>query len=168
MLQLEIPLDAIRKAMEIARASGVPCMLDPAPVVRESFNDLLAVDLICPNETEAAEMTNQTVNSIAEAESAAKELHRRGAKHVVITLGEKGCLLLSDDQTHHIESIQVTPVDSTAAGDAFAGALAVRWCETNDLVEAARFAVVAGALATTQNGAQSSLFGREAIDKKRR
>lgn len=164
LLQLEVPTASVLSAIKSAKAAGVRCILDPAPVVADWTDALLNVDLVCPNETEAEAMTGIPIKSITDAEVAANQLHRRGAKNVAITLGEQGTLLFYEGTFHHIVATLITPVDTTAAGDAFAGALAVRWAETDDLIEAVRFANVAGAIAATRHGAQPSLATRQEIE----
>lgn len=164
LLQLEVPSASVIEAIQIARQSGVRCILDPAPVMKDWNKELLQVDLVCPNETEAAAITGLPVVTVADAQIAARQLHARGARHVVITLGDKGTLLLTDGAVHHIPATCVDAVDTTAAGDAFAGALSVCWAQTNDLLQAVRFASVAGALAATRHGAQPSLATRSEIE----
>lgn len=164
LLQLEVPIETVISAIQAARSAGVRCILDPAPVASDWTDELLCVDLVCPNETEAEAITGVKIESVEDAQIAATQLHRRGAKSVAITLGEKGALLLHEGTFHHAESKAVTPVDTTAAGDAFAGALAVRWAETDDLVEAVRFANCAGAIAATRHGAQPSLPTAQEIE----
>ena len=167
LVQLEVPTKSVLTAIQIATAAGVRCILDPAPVASDWTDELLQVDLICPNETEAATITSLAVKTLADAETAARQLQQRGAKNVAITLGERGVVLLTGDQLHHIEPATITAVDTTASGDAFAGAVGVRWAETDDLLEAVRFASVAGAIAATRHGAQPSLATREEIESHR-
>lgn len=164
MLQLEIPTSAVIAAIRIARQSGVRCILDPAPVVADWSDELLDVDLVCPNETEAAEITGIEIKTLDDAYSAALQLQARGAKNVAVTLGERGTVLLEKHTFHHVAPTPVQPVDTTAAGDAFAGALAVEWAKTADLLQAARLANIAGALAATRLGAQQSLANRNEIE----
>ncbi len=167
LVQLEVPLESVLAAIQIAKQSGVRCILDPAPVPVIWSDELLQVDLVCPNETEASAITGLPIATMSDAESVATQLHDRGAKHVVVTLGDKGAVLLTDGVFHHIEPTAITAVDTTAAGDAFAGALSVRWAETNDLVESVRFACVAGAISATRHGAQTSLASRHEIEAMR-
>ena len=164
MVQLEIPMDVVLEGVRIAKAAGVKVILDPAPA-RHLPDELFDVDLICPNESEAALLSGQTVKSVDEATDVAKSLHQKGARAVAITLGAQGTLLSDDEGTEAIRSIKTQAVDTTAAGDAFAGALAVRWSETGCLREAIRWANVAGALAASGMGAQPSLPLREQIDQ---
>lgn len=164
LLQLEVPTQSVIAAIQIARQNGVRCILDPAPVAKDWSDDLLHVDLVCPNETEASSITGAPIETISDAENAATQLHDRGAKNVVVTLGDKGTVLLTNGAFHYIEPTLIEAVDTTAAGDAFAGALSVYWAETNDLLEAVRFASVAGAIAATRHGAQPSLASRHEIE----
>ncbi len=164
LVQLEVPLDAVLAGIEIARTAGVRVVLDPAPAPREFPSQLLAVDLLCPNESEAADLIGQPVGSIASARRAAAKLHQMGAQHVAITMGDQGTLLHSEGESQLIPAFQVSAVDTTAAGDAFAGALATRWSQTGDLPVSVRFANAAGALAASQHGAQASMANRETIE----
>lgn len=164
LVQLEIPLDAALCALQIARECGVRVILDPAPAPRQWPPQLLDVDLVCPNASEAGALVGATVDSLEAAEHAARRLHQLGARHVAITLGEDGALLFDGTTVERIGSFAVTAVDTTAAGDAFAGALAVRWAETDRLTEAVRFANAAGALAASRVGAQPSMAARREID----
>jgi ribokinase len=167
LLQLEVPTSTVIAAIRIAKQAGVRCILDPAPVAKPWDDELLAVDLVCPNEFEASAITGISIHTIDDAHQAAKQLMRRGSKNVAITLGEKGVALLTEDAFHHIQAISVQAVDTTAAGDGFAGALGVRWAQTNDLVESVRFANIAGAIAATRHGAQPSLATRQEIESLR-
>jgi ribokinase len=87
-----------------------------------------------------------------------------GARRVAITLGERGTMLWDSQSSRHVEPFAITAVDTTAAGDAFAGALAVRWAETDQLEDAVRFANAAGALAATREGAQPGMASRAEIE----
>lgn len=165
LLQLEIPIVCVLHAIEVAQQNGTRVILDPAPVPDGWRDDLLGVDLICPNETEAAAITGRPCATIEEAKSAALSLCDRGAKACVLTLGRQGAVLCEDRNCTVVEPFAVDAVDSTASGDAFAGALAVRWSESGSLVEAVRFGNAAGALAASQAGAQPSLPTREDIER---
>jgi ribokinase len=174
LLQLEIPLDTVVESIRIAKTSKTRVILDPAPAphdwqsllrqVRNTVDIPNPIDLICPNETEAAELTGLPVGNLGEAEQAARALHAQGISNVVITLASQGSLLFDGQAAHYIPPFPITAVDTTAAGDAFAGALGVRWAETNSLTEAIRFANAAGAIAATRPGAQISLPSREEIE----
>lgn len=165
LVQLEIPLEAVWAGIELAQVAGARVVLDPAPASTKLPAEFLSADLICPNETEAAELTGQQVGSLEEAHLAATALHRLGAKRVAITLGERGTLLsLPNNQPRLILSFPIDAVDTTAAGDAFAGALVVHWAQTDDLPASIRFANAAGGLAASKHGAQASMADRAAIE----
>jgi len=183
MLQLEIPIDAVMEAIRIARSGGVRVMLDPAPApeptntkasfsemqTRQWDDELLAVDFLCPNESEAAVLVGHHVNDLDRAESAARSLCARGAAHVAITMGNRGVMVFSEGRVIMVPAFPVDAVDTTAAGDAFAGAFAVAWSEAEfhagGVVEAIEFASAAGALATCTHGAQPSMATRQQIEK---
>lgn len=164
LLQLETPLETVVHAIRLAKSAGVRVILDPAPAPREAPPDaLFDVDLICPNETEAAALTGLPVDSPEAVEAAARQLHARGAASVVITLGDRGCALLDAEEYLRFDACPVTTVDTTAAGDAFAAALAVRWAETQSLRQGIQWGAAAGALAASRPGAQPSLPTRNEI-----
>nr|WP_153558346.1 ribokinase [Roseimaritima sediminicola] len=164
MLQLEIPTPSVLAAIRVANTAGVRCILDPAPVAQDWTDELLDVDLVCPNESEAAALVGREIHSVEDARAAARQLQTRGAKNVAITMGEKGTGLLAGQTFHHVPAPSIQPVDTTAAGDAFASALAVEWADTSNLLQATRFANFAGALAATKFGAQQSLANRNEIE----
>lgn len=163
LLQLEIPMDSVLATLRIAKAAGVRTILDPAPAPDNWPAELFTADLLCPNESEAAALVGHAVESLEDAASAAKAIHSKGSPHVVITLGDKGAVLFDGSAVRHVSPFDVDAVDSTAAGDAFAGALAVRWTETNDVVEAIQFGNAAGAMAASKHGTQQSMASRQEI-----
>lgn len=165
LLQLEIPLETVLRVIQLARESNVRVILDPAPAPREFPDALLQVDLICPNEQEAAQLSGLPVGTPEQLEQAAKSLYERGARHVVITLGAQGAYLYDDQGGRLIPAYPADAVDTTAAGDAFVGALAVRWIECGDLEEAIYFGNAAGAIAASRLGAQPSLGSRPEIEQ---
>ena len=165
LLQLEIPIETVCAAIRLAKSAGVRTILDPAPVVPNWPPEFFLADLLCPNESEAAVMVGHSINNLEDAEAAAAEFHRQGAANVVITLGSEGALYSNGGTSHRIEPYAVEAVDSTAAGDAFAGAMAVRWAESDDLLAAIRFGCAAGALSASKSGAQPSMATRDEIEK---
>ncbi|QEG39091.1 ribokinase [Roseimaritima ulvae] len=164
LVQLEIPLDTVLAGIKLAQQAGVKVVLDPAPAPSDVPPELLKVDVLCPNESEAAELTGRPVESLDDARRAAETLHHRGADHVALTLGERGTLLYSQGTSEIIPAYPIDAVDTTAAGDAFAGAFATRWSQTGDLQEAVRYANAAGALAASQHGAQASMANHQSIE----
>lgn len=165
VLQLEIPLETIAYALEFARASHILTLLNPAPARPLSPEILALCDLLVPNETEAGQMTGIQVKDWDSAERAARELGRRGAKVVVITLGARGALAWDGGAVLRVPAIPVEPVDTTAAGDAFVAALAVAQAHGLDLLSSLHEASAAGALATQKLGAQPSLPTRPELEE---
>ena len=157
LMQLEIPLDVVIAAARRAHACGVRVMLDPAPV--SSLPDKLynLADLLTPNETECAALVGFPVIDIPSAEHAAGILLNRGVKQVIIKMGERGAYLHDGKSSELVSAFRVEAVDTTAAGDAFNGALAVALGKDMVLREAVRFANAAGAISTTRHGAQPSM-----------
>jgi ribokinase len=167
LVQLEVPLPTVAAAVAIAQRHGVLTILDPAPAPHQSLPaELMAVDLISPKQSEAEALTGIAVASVADAIRAAAILHERGAKQVVLKLGEQGALA-SDGMGNivHVPAPQVAVLDTTAAGDAFTAALAVALVEGRSLAEGTRFACAAGSLATTRRGAQDAMPSREEVEQ---
>lgn len=157
ILQLESPLQAVMRAAEIAHSLGVTVVLNPAPARSLPSEFLAHVDVLIPNESEAMLLTHTPLSERFEAESVAGLLLKQGVEAVVITLGARGALVAREKGTELIPAFPVEPVDTTAAGDAFVAGFAVAMADGKSLPEAVRWGNGAGALATTQLGAQSSL-----------
>ncbi len=165
LLQLESPLDTVTWAAEIARAHGVRVILNPAPARPLPDALLSLVDVLIPNQSETSLLTDMPIADLAGAEAAAAALRGLGVGIVVLTLGERGALLSRATGAELIPAFEVTPVDATAAGDAFVAGFAVALAEGRALIEAARWGNAAGALATTEMGAQPSLPTRRAVEQ---
>ncbi len=158
LLQLEIPVAAVITAIRIARQHDVLTILDPAPALKTFPAELLCIDVVCPNESEASVITGLPVTNIEEAIDASRHLHSLGVRIAIITLGSHGCVVCDDsDNPQHVPSFPVTAVDTTAAGDAFAGALGFCLAQGQPILDALRFASAAGALASTRHGAQPAM-----------
>ena len=160
LVQLEIPLPVVQDALTIGKAQQMLTILNPAPARPCPAELLKCVDILTPNETEA-----QALTGLADPEAAGRELCARGIGSVLITLGERGALLVGKTRSLRFPAYPVRPVDTTAAGDAFNGALACALAEGQTLDAAVPFANAAGALATTKRGAQDSLPVRSAIEE---
>lgn len=155
--QLEIPLETVECAARLADRSDVPFILDPAPAQKLSGQLLKMVDVLTPNETEAQILTGIEVIDENSARLATGKLLAFGVKAVVLTMGSKGFLLADNEGTEFIPSMKVNAVDTTAAGDAFTGALAVGLARGKTIREAAIFANHVAALSVMTMGAQSSM-----------
>jgi ribokinase len=165
LLQLEIPLETVLHAAQWGRQQGMTVILNPAPA-RELPDELIAnVNYILPNETELNLLTAVPVKDIPSAQDAARALLARGAKNVIVTLGEKGALAVSSDHTTHVEAYNVKVVDTTAAGDAFIGGFASALLQDVKTEDALKYANASGALATTKFGAQPSLPTKEETER---
>lgn len=157
LLQLEIPLESVTAAARLAHARGVHVILDPAPAAPLPDELYTLTDIITPNETECAALVGFPVTDTSRAERAAQVLLKRGAKQVVIKMGSSGAYLHDGIIGEQIPGFPVEAVDTTAAGDAFNGALVVALERGYSLRAAVRFANAVGALSTTKRGAQSSM-----------
>jgi len=163
--QLEIPLETVERAAKVAHKNKVPFILDPAPARPLSDELLKMVDIIKPNETEARTLTGIEVTDEKTASKAADALLAKGVKTVIITLGEKGSLIADGKGREMIPAIRVKAVDTTAAGDAFTGAVACRLAKGDSLKEAALYASAVAAISTTKLGAQSSMPTKNEVDE---
>jgi ribokinase len=163
--QLEQPIPAARRGLEIARAAGVTTILNPAPAAELDDAMLALCDFITPNETEAEILTGLPVTTLAEAERAADALMARGVGAVIITLGGKGALYRDRRQSVHVPVISAGPVvETTGAGDAFNGGFAVALSEGRDAVEAVRFGCATAGISVTRPGTAPSMPSRAEID----
>jgi len=165
LIQLEIPIDTVTRAAEIASSAKVRVVLDPAPAPESPLPDRLIrlVDVINPNEVEAKVLTGTNVADERGARDAAERLLAMGCRSAVIKLGARGAFVADGDTRAAVPGIHVDAVDTTAAGDAFAGALAVALGEGRPIMEAVRFANVAGAISVTRMGAQPSMPRRAEV-----
>jgi ribokinase len=164
LLQLEIPQQVSLRAARAARRAGATVVLNPAPAQPLQPELLANLDVLSPNAHEAIALAPSMRGAVVQRApdsardiAAARELQALGVPKVVVTHGERGALYLDAAQTGRVETFPVTPVDTTAAGDAFNGALAVGLARGLGLAEAVQLGCAAGALATTRVGAQPSL-----------
>jgi ribokinase len=165
LLQLEIPLSVVRHAAGIARSADTLVILNPAPATPLDSELLAAVDVLTPNQGEAAMLAGRPVGGLEEARAAARALRAAGPKDVVVTLGESGALVEGADEQVHVGGISVEPIDTTAAGDAFSAALAVGLAGGRSMSEAARYATRVAALTVMRAGAQPSLPTAEEVER---
>lgn len=157
MTQLEIPVETVEAALELAKSTGLTTILDPAPVKSLTPDILSLVDYITPNAREATELTGIDVHCWSTADQAARKLRSMGPGTVIITMGQLGAFFSGPQGQVRIAAPSVVAVDSTAAGDAFNAALAVALAQGTEPDIAADIAAAAGALAVSKAGAQPSL-----------
>ena len=157
LLQLEIPLATVQYVAEYAASNGIKVILNPAPAAVLPSGLLSHIDVITPNVTEASMISGIKVSDIETAKRAAARIRELGVDTVVITMGPAGALVLEGAVFTHVPAPKVQPVDTTAAGDVFNGALAVALSENKSLPDAVRFACEAAAVSVTRLGAQSSI-----------
>ncbi len=166
LLELGIPLATVLNAAREAKAHDCLLILDPAPITSNLPEELYSlVDIITPNEIEASQLVGFTVDGVTTAKQAASFLHQMGVKNVIVTLGSQGSIYSNEAEDFWIKPIAVPVIDTVAAGDAFNGALAVALASGKSIKEAVQWATVAGALAVTKNGAQSSLPNRDSFQQ---
>ncbi len=164
LLQLEIPLASVTAAARLARARGMRVILDPAPAQPLAEDLLRQVDVLTPNQTEAALLAGMPEVSADTAREAAARLLALGPAAVLVKLGAHGVLVADGGSMTMVRGHRVATVDTTAAGDCFAGALAVALMQDRPLLDAVAFANAAAALSTTRVGAQASMPSRAEVD----
>ena len=156
ILQFEIPLETIYHTVRFARANNIRCIVNPAPALPADLPALTGCDYFIPNETEAEMITGRAVQSDAEAAACAAALLARGFARVVLTLGARGALLATGSGSTHVAAFPVAALDTTGAGDAFIGSLAVFLAEGLAETDAIARANLYAALSTTRVGTQKS------------
>lgn len=163
--QLEQPIPAARRALELAREGGAKTILNPAPAAPLD-DDLLALcDFLTPNESETESLTGLPVTTISEAEIAADALLARGVGAVVMTLGEKGALYRDRTHSFHVPVIPAGPVvETTGAGDAFNGGFAVALAEGRPMLDCVRMGCATAGISVTRPGTAPSMPARSEID----
>jgi len=167
LLQLEIPIETVEYAAQIASRNNIKVILNPAPAQKLSNSILKKIHILTPNETETEILTGVKVMNANTAEKAAKILNKKGVEIVIITMGASGAFIHTDSLSELIPAPEVKAVDTTAAGDTFNGALAVAVSEGFSIREAVQFANKAASIAVTRLGAQASTPYRSEVGEKR-
>lgn len=162
--QLEIPLEAVHRALVLAKQNDTKTILNAAPYCEFPAEWLRLVDVLILNETETSQLSGLPVNELEEIEHASAVLLGRGVGAVVITLGARGAHYVDANQREYYPAYPVQPVDTVGAGDAFVGAFAVALAEGMSPEETLKFSNVVAALATTRSGAQAAMPSRAEVD----
>ena len=156
LIQLEIPLDIVQYIVTKCKSRNLKVILNPAPAQKLEDQLLNGLYLITPNETETEILTGILPVDANSLKEASLYFHRKGVENVIITLGKKGVYLSNNNYQEIIPAEEVVPVDTTAAGDVFNGAIVTALSKGKDWVEACQFACKASAISVTRMGAQSS------------
>ena len=167
LMQLETPVEVLQRVAALGPELGLPLILDPAPAPTSPLPEDIwsGVRLTKPNEHEASTITGIPVRDAESAVQAGRWFLDRGVRTAVITLGERGAVLLEADAVTELSAYRVDAVDTTAAGDAFTGALGAALSQGRSLSEAVHRGMAAAALAVTVPGASPSLPTAAAVDE---
>lgn len=161
LIQMEIPMDTIEHVATICRNKQIKLILNPAPAQKLNYDYFKDCYLVVPNETEIDLMIPGDLS----IEEKAQALLQKGFQNVIVTLGEKGCLLVNDEVMEYFPAATFRVVDTTGAGDSFISGLTVALSEGKTMQEAIRFASVAAGITVSREGAQPSLPDREAVEE---
>ena len=165
VLQLEIPLESVYAAINFASENKIPVLLNPAPAVKELSIDMACkCDFFVPNETELGILTNMPVETVENIKDAAKLLLSKGLKNVIVTMGSRGSLWLSENVEEHVPTRKVEAVDSTGAGDSFIGCFIEHYVKTKDILTSMKRASQYAALSVTKKGTQDSYAYKNEFD----
>src|SRR5271170_5315856 len=166
VLQCEIPMDTVYRAIELSHASGTLVVLNPAPFRGLDLARIArGVTYFVPNETEAAQVWSRPVENLRQAENCASWLQAQGIPCVIITMGDQGCMVADEHPARHYPGHRVAAVDTTGAGDAFVGCLAASLATGHSRDESIRRALLYSALSVTARGAQVSFPRTEDFER---
>jgi len=157
LTQLEIPVETVIKSAELAKENNLIFILNPAPALKLPETIFPLIDYLTPNETELELLSGVKIENENSIKIAAKKLIEKGIKNIIVTLGEKGSLLINSEIEKYFPVKKVEVVDTTAAGDVFNGALAASLAEGKNINQAIEFANAAASISVTRMGAQSSI-----------
>jgi ribokinase len=164
LTQLEIPWEVNRHAISLAKSQGLIVVLDPAPASNPEPTAWELINIVTPNESEAHSLTGIEVTDEPSAKKAGHWFLDQGVENAIITMGGSGVVLVNKQETRMFAAPKVQAVDTTAAGDAFAGYLGALLAEGKSLEEAIEVAVKAASISVTKLGASSSLPTRDQVD----
>lgn len=156
ILQFEIPLETVYYTVQFARKHKIRCIVNPAPALPARINELIEADYFVPNETEAEVITALPVHTLEDAKTCGASLLQKGFRKVILTLGARGSLIMSEGMAELIPPFAVTPKDTTGAGDAFIGSFSVFLAEGLSEKDALLRANLFAGLSTQRVGTQKS------------
>ncbi|GAA0123140.1 MAG: ribokinase [Clostridium argentinense] len=165
VMQLEIPLDTVRTAIDFCHKKDIKIILNPAPAQEIPEKILRKVDYLIPNETELELITGVSIDNEIDIKNAVNKVLAMGVKNVITTLGEKGAVYATNTEFKTFDSIKVKAVDTTAAGDSFIGGFVSYLNRENDVIKAIEHSLYVGALTVSKKGAQSSLPYKEEVEE---
>ena len=158
LTQLETPVETVLTLAEMVKKAGKVMVLDPAPARADLPDELFPlVDVLKPNETELQSLTGLPVDTDTHIAQAARTLLAKGVKMVVVTMGERGAMIVTKEETLFVPALLVEPVDTTAAGDTFTAAMVCGLADGMGLEDAVRFANKVSSIVVTRKGAQMSI-----------
>lgn len=164
ILQLEIPLETVYHAISFGKKNRIPVLLNPAPATKSlDINKVCECDFFVPNETELAILTGMPTETREDVEHAAASLIARGLKNVIVTLGGRGALWMTEKEKKYVEAYRVNAVDTSGAGDAFIGCFASTYVQDSDVLAAMQKASAFAALSVTRKGTQMSYPSSEEL-----
>ncbi len=157
VMQLEIPVESVIRAAEIAKQSNTVVVLNPAPYKELPENLLKNIDIIIPNEHEASVLTGIEITDNESCQKAINAINQMGINTAIITLGDKGCAYNCKNEVKFQNAVKANAVDTTSAGDTFIGAIISKVSENKSIEESVKYAVKAAAITVSRNGASSSI-----------
>lgn len=153
LIQLEIPLKTVEKAIVLAHKKNIPVILNPAPAHHLTPSVFPLIDVLIPNETEATLLAGKSLNTKTSIEDIGNILLKKGIKNLIITLGSKGAFVMSSNTCELVKAPKVKAINTVAAGDAFCGGFALAYAGGMRLLDSTKFAVCVGATKVTRSGA---------------
>jgi ribokinase len=164
--QLEIPVSTIRTIAQQKSKKNI-FVLNPSPVdLLEDYADILEkVDILLPNEIELSQLSGKRTGNLDEVKKAASTVLKTGVKNIVITMGDKGVMVINQKFEKYIQAEKIEAVDTEGAGDIFAGAFTYFYARTYDILKSSRFANKIAAISVTRYGAQNSIPTSEEISR---
>lgn len=166
VLQLEIPLETVYRAIEFGNENDIPVILNPAPASKDlDFNYVCKCDFFIPNESELEILTGMPVETEEQIKAAAGTLIEKGVKDVIVTMGSRGVMWVTKGEVHIVDSHKVNAIDTTGAGDAFIGCFANYFYQSRDVLHSIKMATAFAALSVTKRGTQSSYPTVEEVEQ---